>query len=62
MKKKKYEVNGVIDYAHTFSVEVEASSPKDAQKKVKEKLGTLSDPAMAEFQGGIVDLGILIKQ
>jgi hypothetical protein len=60
-KLKKYEVNGVLDYAHCFSVEVEAKSPTDAQKIVKAKLASMSNPAIAEFQGGIVDRGILIK-
>jgi len=56
-----YEVNGVIEYAHCFHVEVEAKSPREAKKIIEERLSKMSDPAMAEFQGGIVDLGIKIE-
>ena len=62
MKEKTYEVNGVLDYAHCFMRKVKAKNPKEAKKKVEEILSSLSDPAMAEFQGGIVDLGIEIKE
>jgi len=57
-KDKIFEVNGVLEYADCFKVNVKAKSPKEAKKKVKENLSKLSDPASAEFQGGIVDLGI----
>ena len=57
---KVYEVNGVLEYAHCFMVEVKAKSALEAQKIVKNKLSSMSDPAIAEFQGGIVDLGIEI--
>jgi hypothetical protein len=60
VKERMYEVNGVIKYAHCFSIEVKAKSPLDAQNKVRSKLGSMSDPASAEFQGGIVDEGILV--
>jgi len=62
MKEKLYEVNGVLNYAHCFSMEIKAKSPLDAQRKVKKKLSTMSDPASAEFQDGIVDRGIEINK
>lgn len=55
-----YEVNGVIEYAHCFRKEVMAKTPKEAREKVVKVLGDMSDPAIAEFQGGIVDIGIEI--
>lgn len=60
-KVRKYEVNGVLEYAHCFSEVVTAKSPLDAQRIVRAKLGSLANPAIAEFQGGIVDKGILIS-
>ena len=62
MKKKLYEVNGVIEYANCFRVEVEASSAIEAKKMVLKKLHKMADPAIAEFQGGIVDKGIEVKK
>ena len=59
---KEFEVNGVLEYAHCFSVNVMAKSPSDARKIIKEKLGSLADSASAEFQGGIVDKGILLEK
>lgn len=59
--EKLYEVTGILDYAHCFREEIKAKSPKEAKQKVEKILDTLSDPAMAEFQGGIVDLGVEIK-
>ncbi len=59
-KEKMFQVNGVLEYAHCFSVNLKAKNSKEAKKKVEEKLSKLSDPAIAEFQGGIVDLGIEI--
>ena len=60
-KEKLYEVNGIIEYAHCFREEIMAKTSAEAKKKVEEKLNELSNSADAEFQGGIVDLGIEIK-
>lgn len=61
-KEKMYEVNGVLEYAHCFRVCLKAKSPKDAKRKVQAKLGKLSDPMDAEFQGGIVDKGEITSE
>jgi len=61
-KLKLYEVNGVLEYAHCFRKEVRAKNAKEAQKMVKDNLYKLSDPADAEFQGGIADLGVEIEE
>ncbi len=61
-KEKLYEVNGVLDYAHCFTKEVKAKNPKEAKEKIEKILDNLSDPAIAEFQSGIVDLGIEIEE
>jgi len=61
-KKKLYEVNGVLTYAHCFSARIIAKSPKEAKKKIEESLDYYKDPANAEYQEGIVDLGIEIEE
>ena len=61
-KNKLYEVNGVLQYAHCFRAEVEAKNPGEAKKKVEDNLDHYKDPANAEYQEGIVDLGIEIKE
>ena len=61
-KEKLYEVNGFLQYAHCFRAEVKANSPKEAKEKVEKNLDYYKDPASAEYQEGIVDLGIEIEE
>ena len=56
---KTYEFNGVINYAHCFSFEVEAKTKKEAIKMAEEKVKMCIDPASAEFQDYILDKPIL---
>lgn len=53
--KKKYEITGVIDYAHCFTFEIEAENLKEAKKIADEEAKRYVDPAMAEMQTILVD-------
>jgi len=62
MKKiKSYEVNGVINYAHCYCIEVEAHSQKEARKLAESLIDREIDPAVAEYQDYIMDKPIEIK-
>lgn len=60
---KKYEINGVVTYAHCYSMEVEASSKKEATKIAESRIhAEVIDNQIAEFQEYIMDEPMLLDK
>ena len=52
---KNYSIQGVMEYAHCVTREIEAKSKKEALQKFKDMVEEFIDPAMAEFQSMFVE-------
>lgn len=59
--KKKYEITGVIEYAHCISFQVRATSIIGAKRVAKKMAKMLIDPASAEYQTTLIDEPVEIK-
>lgn len=56
MEGKTYEINGVVSYAHCYSLEIKAKNKKEAKKKAEERMHSeVIDCQVAEFQEYIMD-------
>lgn len=55
MADKLFEVSGVLESAHCFSIEVKAKNVKEAIKKVKYNMDDYYDSSLAELQSCTID-------